>query len=144
MVILFILCSCGIYTTRPTLEPPYSQTLSEEVLKFTGFNAEDYFLGYVIEYKFTVNKPYKPCAIKEDSDPAPVYRYPTLPRSPMSSAEEIEVLIRNLYAEVDDKSFYDLNRDEGTTVYFSVFAIGTEDARSGRIEYGKWPATAIE
>ena len=144
VVILLFTCSCGIYTTRAPLLPPFSQTLGSNNLQFTGFNTEAEFLGYVIWYKESSTDLYRFCAYQQ------TIPFPTIEPStfPMTSAERFTIPITELYPQDDfSRSFFELNINFRRQFYFAVSAAGSDSVTSNnvyseRIEYGIWPVTA--
>ena len=131
--------SCGIYTTVAPLNPPFSQSVDSTFLNFSGYNDEDYFVGYNIYYKEKPEDFYKVC------DNVLIEQYPTIPTSPSGSTVEFQVNTNDIQPQDVNRSFYDLYYNFDSEVfYFAVSAVGDEDQESERIEFGAWPTPATQ
>ena len=145
MSMFFIIGSCGIYTTRAPLQPPFAQTLGSDNLQFTGFNTEVEFQGYVLWYRESSTGIYRICAFQQ-TIPFPTLTASTFPL-PMTGAERFIVPINDLYPQDDfSRSFFELNVDFRSHFYFAVSAAGSdqvtsENLWSEQIEFGLWPTT---
>jgi hypothetical protein len=142
-----IIPGCGIYTTEPPLNPPFLKSVDSDTLKFSGYNTETYFAGYVLWYKEKREDYYRVCGYKGELP------YPTIPKNADPTYVdfvdltgetppriEYTVDIRDLYPQDGVNSFYDLNVDYGSSFFFAVSAQGTGDEQSERVDFGKWPA----
>jgi hypothetical protein len=128
--------SCGIYTTRRPLNPPFALTLGTDSLAFSGFNTEPYCLGYIIWYKEAQDDYYKSCAYPTPSN----FPRPTLPRTSATQVEDYAVDLNFLFPDDEVKSFDELNtNDPKRKFYFAVSAYGEEGEESERVEFGIWP-----
>ena len=136
LVTLLAIGSCGIYTIRRPLNPPYALTLGSDSLFFSGFNTEPYCLGYIIWYKETEDGFYRVCAYQNSSN----FPYPTLPRTSSTQVQNYTVSLKVLFPDDNVKSFFELNADDPQKkYYFAVSAYGEDGEASARETFGIWP-----
>jgi len=154
IIIIIFLGNCGIYTIEGVLEPPFGLSKSFTSLKFSGYNTEEYFWGYVIWYKKKADDIYTVCGYREK------FPFPTIPkidimRSNSSYGEEwvkyndytddllnprieYEVFLEDLRPWDSNKNFVELN-NKGIKYYFAVSSYGINGEESEKVEFGRWP-----
>jgi len=133
---LLLTGSCGIYTIRRPLNPPFSLSLGANSLFFYGLNTEEYALGYILWYKEKQNDTYRTCAYQDPSN----FPRPTVPRASDTETVKYTIDLKELFPDDDIKSFYELNFiDPKKKYYFAVSTYGEEGEDSAREEFGIWP-----
>jgi len=146
---LFIIYGCGIYITEGALNPPFSISMEQQKLKFSGYNLEDDFSGYILWYKDNEYDEYFPCVYKET-----IYK-PTIPKfedmepdwvdavdnrgDPENPRIDYTVMIEDLKHFEKNKGFYALYTAEDSHFYFAVSSYGINGEESEKVEFGIWP-----
>jgi hypothetical protein len=164
LLVLPMLCGCGIYVTGDALNPPFGISMSEVSLQFAGYNTESVgtgstitFAGYTIWFKETADGGYGVAGYKGElakptipwlpgGGPPPGLenwvQYEDLTVSdPGNPRFVITVQVADLFHPDYGKSFSDLNTNNPghPTFFFAVSATDTESLDGELVEFGEWP-----
>jgi hypothetical protein len=131
LLVLPLLCGCGIYVTGEVLNPPFGISMSELTLQFTGDNTETTFAGYTIWFKEAADEGYRLAGYKGE------LAKPTIPLPP--GGPQVVQLV-DLFHPDFGKSFFDLNDEDGSTFFFAVSATDTAGRDGELVEFGEWPS----
>ena len=134
LLVLPLLCGCGIYVTGDALNPPFGISVSGLTLQFTGYNTETTFAGYTIWFKETADEGYRVAGYKGK------LAKPTIPWLPGGPQVVFTVQVVDLFHPEEGKSFSDLNDEDGSTFFFAVSATDTEGRDGELVEFGEWPS----
>jgi hypothetical protein len=164
LLVLPLLCGCGIYVTGDALNPPFGISMSEVSLQFAGYNTESQgtgstitFAGYTIWFKETADGVYGVAEYKGElakptipwlpgGGPPPGFenwvQYEDLTVSdPGNPRFVITVQVADLFHPGYGKSFPDLNTNNPghPTFFFAVSATDTGSLDGELVEFGEWP-----
>ena len=131
---LVIIYGCGIYTTEGALNPPFSISMDGQKLKFSGYNPEDDFSGYILWYKDNEYDEYFVCVYKETIDKPTIHKFEDMEPGwvdaidnrgdPENPRIDYTVLIADLKHFEKNKGFVTLYNEEGSNFYFAVSSYG--------------------
>ena len=163
LLVLPLMCGCGIYVTGDALNPPFGISMSAASLQFAGYNTESEgtgstitFAGYTIWFKETAGGGYGVAGYKGE------LAKPTIPWLPGGGpppgwetwVEYADYTVSDpgnprfvftvqhvdLFHPEKGKSFSDLNDENGSTFFFAVSATDTEGLDGELVEFGEWPS----
>ena len=130
-ILIFFASGCGIYEIDTALMAPYNLSNTTDTLTFYG-DDEPLLDGYNLWYKEESGTFYLRCYYYE------MLNTPTIDKE-LGEAVQYTVDLKNLYPQDDDRSFYDINFEEGKKFYFAVSAYGIGIAESGKAAFLRWP-----
>ena len=130
-ILIFFVSGCGIYEIDTALMAPYNLSNTTDTLTFYG-DDEPLLDGYNLWYKEESDTFYLRCYYYD------VLETPTIDKE-LGEAVQYTVDLHNLYPQVDDRSFYDINFEDDKKFYFAVSAYGTGIAESGKVAFPRWP-----
>lgn len=147
---LIVITNCGIYVTVDAPNPPFSISMGQDTLKFSGDDAE---AGYILWYKENDEDDYTVCVYKDNNQDIPtIPEYDELIKpqwagwvqyDDFSNPPEIKftIFISDLEHFEEGESFDILYNNEGTHFYFAVSSYYDSDVESEKVEFGIWPST---
>jgi hypothetical protein len=140
---------CGLYITGNALNPPFSISKTSLTLQFSGHNPETYFSGYNLWYKEEGGSGYSYCQYKGEFDIPTIPKYEDMPPGWVDAVDnrgdilnpriDYTVDVSDIEDPASNKSFSEINDEEGKRFFFAVSAWGINGEQSALVEFGLWP-----